>query len=101
MDKAVVSSGDTLTYTFVIENSGNIPATNVVITDTLPQGFAIISIQSETDGVITVYDEEDYTVGADNTLILPTGDGVSITVPARTQAGNGVTTVTIVGTVTG
>ncbi len=101
VDKAVISSGDTLTYTFVIENSGNIPATNVVITDTLPEGFEITSIQSETNGVVTVYDEGDYTVSADNTLILPTGDDVTITVPARTEAGNGVTTVTVEGIVTG
>lgn len=57
VDKAVISSGDTLTYTFDIENSGNIPATNVVITDILPQGFAVTSVQSVTNGVTTIYDE--------------------------------------------
>ena len=101
VDKAVISCGDTLTYTFSIENSGNIPATNVVITDTLPEGFVITSVQSVTNGVTTVYDEGDYTVSADNTLILPTGAGVTITVPARTDAGNGLTTVIVTGIVTG
>lgn len=100
VDKAVISSGDTLTYTFTIENSGNIPATNVVITDTLPEGFEITSIESETDGVTTVYDATDYTVDANNTLVLPVG-AKTITVPARDENSNGVTTVTITGTVTG
>ncbi len=100
VDKAVISCGETLTYTFTIENSGNLPATNVVITDTLPVGFEITDIRSVTDGVTTVYTAEDYTVDGDNTLILPTGE-VTITVPARTQTGNGVTVVTVTGIVTG
>jgi len=100
VDKAVISSGDTLTYTFTIENSGNIPATNVVITDTLPVGFEITSIESETEGVTTVYIATDYTVDANNTLTLPVGNK-TITVPARNESGNGVTTVTITGIVTG
>lgn len=100
VDKAVISCGDTLTYTFTIENSGNIEATNVVITDTLPEEFTITAVRSETNGIVTVYDPSDYTVGADNTLILPTG-GIAITVPPRTEAGNGVTTVIVEGIVTG
>ena len=100
VDKAVVASGDTLTYTFTIENSGNIEATNVVITDTLPAEFTITAISSETNGVVTVYGATDYTVSADNTLVLPVGTA-TITVPPRTDAGNGITTVTVEGTVTG
>ncbi|MBQ4105843.1 MAG: DUF11 domain-containing protein [Clostridia bacterium] len=99
VDKAVVSCGDTLTYTFTIENSGNIPATDVVITDTLPEGFTVTSVTSVTDGVTTVYSPEDYSIDENNTLVLPTSD-LTITVPARTEAGNGITVVTVTGAVT-
>lgn len=99
VDKAVVSCGDTLTYTFTIENSGNIPATDVVITDTLPEGFTVTSVTSVTDGVTTVYNPEDYSIDENNTLVLPTSD-LTITVPARTEAGNGITVVTVTGAVT-
>ncbi len=98
VDKATVASGDNLTYTFTLENSGNIPATDVIITDAFPAEFSVTGVSSVTDGVTTVYSADQYSVSADNILTLPVGSA-SVTVPAATAAGNGVTVVTVTGTV--
>lgn len=100
VDKLQVSSGEQLTYTFRLENSGNIEATNIVIRDDLPAQFTIDTITSLTNGVLTTFDATDYSVDTDNKLILPTSAVKTISVPASTGTGVGVTVVTIVGTVT-
>ena len=100
VDKENISVGDTLTYTFELSNSGNIEATNVVIEDNLPQNFEIQSVTSVTNGIQTTFDAADYSLDADNKLILPTSITKTISVPAATTLGNGLTTVTIVGTIT-
>jgi uncharacterized repeat protein (TIGR01451 family) len=49
--------GGTLTYTFTVSNSSNLPANNVVVTDTLPAGAALISAsaaQGSCSGLATV-----------------------------------------------
>lgn len=100
VDKKQISSGENLTYTFRLENSGNIEATNIVIKDDLPAEFVVNSIVSETNGVRTTFEDTDYSIDVDNKLVLPTSVTKTISVPASTDAGVGVTTVTIVGTVT-
>ena len=69
--------------------------------DTLPAGFTITGVQSVTNGVTTTYTPADYTLDtATNTLTLPgTGSAVTISVPAATAAGPGVTTIIVSGTV--
>ncbi len=99
VDKENVMDGDTLTYTFLLENSGNAEATNIVITDDLPLNFTVNAISSTTDGVVTTFDTTDYSIGENNRLVLPTSVTKTISVPASTSAGNGRTTVTIEGTV--
>ena len=97
VDKDNVVTGDTLTYTFLLENSGNIDATNIVIRDNLPLNFTVNEISSSTNGVITTYETTDYSLDDQNKLILPTSTTKTISVPARTATGNGTTTVTISG----
>lgn len=99
VDKNVVVNGEDLTYTFRIENSGNIEATDVTIIDDLPTGFTIGSITSTTNGVTTSFEAGDYSLDLNNRLILPTSIVKTISVPAATLAGNGVTIVTIEGTI--
>lgn len=97
-DETLVA-GVPFSYTFVLENVGNLPALGVVITDTLPDGFVISSITATTDGVTTVYDPTDYSLDSTNTLTLPTNEDKSITVPAATATGEGRTTIVVTGAI--
>lgn len=93
-----ITEGVPFSYTLELENSGNLPATGVVITDVLPNGFTINSITSTTNGVTTTFSNTDYTYDTTtNTLTLPTNPDVEITVPATTNGGVGLTTIVITG----
>lgn len=100
-NRDTIMSGDALTYTFTMTNTGNIVANEVILTDYLPEGFVISTITSETNGTIVTYNPTDYTFDpTTRLLILPNATGTPISVPATTNEGAGVTIVTIVGTVT-
>lgn len=91
--------GQQFSYTITLENSGNLIANNVVLTDVLPTNFTISSITSLSNGELTTYDASGYTVGDNNTLTLPTGSGTAITVPAAVGGVSGTTTITITGSI--
>ncbi|MBQ7917735.1 MAG: DUF11 domain-containing protein [Clostridia bacterium] len=95
-----VSVGDTFSYTLTLSNSGNLEATGVIVTDTLPDGFVIDSITSVTNGVQRVFQPTEYSVDATtNTLTLTTGAAETISVPAAVNGNNGVTVITITGSI--
>lgn len=95
-----VTQGETFSYTLTLSNSGSLDATGVVITDTLPTGFEIESVTSRTNGVTTTFSASDYTVeSSTNTLTLPTGSSLSITVPGAVGGVNGTTVITITGSI--
>lgn len=100
-DKETISSGETLTYTFTLNNTGNELANNVILNDTLPQNFLITQVTSTTDGITTNYEPSQYDLDlTTNTITLPNATGPSIIVPASTSSNIGTTVIQIIGTVT-
>ena len=99
-DKATVMNGDTLTYTFTLMNTGFDAAEGVVFTDAFPAEFTVTSVSYTVDGVTTPVDPSDYDVTVPNTLTLPAdGSTLTLSVPAATEAGPGVLTITVIGTI--
>lgn len=100
-DKSSVITGDTLTYTFTLLNTGGKEADNTRLIDSLPPEFKVNSVSYEVNGDVTPIPASDYTIEAPNKLTVPAMDSaLKIGVPAATEAGPGVTIITVTGTVT-
>lgn len=51
VDKSFASCGDTISYTILLPNSGNITAFNVILKDTIPLGTVLINNSVFTNGI--------------------------------------------------
>ena len=93
-----IVSGEEFSYTLLLENSGNLDANGVVITDALPENFSVSSITVLTNGIETTYGPSDYSIDTTtNTLTLPSSSGPEIIVPAAQNGLSGTTLITITG----
>ena len=98
-DTDTVVSGDTLTYTFTLMNTGFDAAEDVVFTDAFPAEFGITGVSYTIDGVTTPVDPADYTVSG-NTLTLPAEtSALALGVAPATETGPGMTVITVTGTI--
>ncbi len=84
----VVSPGSEITYTIVVENTGDVDLTDLTITDTLPAEVDFVSASdsgTEAAGVVT-WDHTDLQPlpGADTTLLAP-GETKTVTVTVRVK----------------
>ena len=77
-----ICCGEELDYIITLTNTGNIDATNVVVTDTLPTNFTVMEIHKENNGVHYKYDSSEYDISESNLLTLPNETGTIIEVPA-------------------
>lgn len=73
---------DEIEYFITLTNTGTIDATNVVVTDSLPENFVATEIYMENNGVRYVFDPSEYTIDEANLLTLPNATGTAILVPA-------------------
>ena len=83
-------------------NTGSEAAENINFTDALPEQFNVTSVSYTVDGTETPIADTDYTIEAPNTLIIPAdGSTLEIDIPAATEEGPGITTITVTGTING
>ena len=69
-------------FYITLTNTGTIDATDVVVTDSLPENFTLTSIFMENNGDVYEFGPAEYTLDSANFLTLPNAVGRSILVPS-------------------
>lgn len=77
-----ICCGDELDYFITLTNTGNIDATNVVVTDTMPNEFNATEVHMENNGVHYQFLASEYSIDANNMLTVPISGGTPILVPS-------------------
>lgn len=83
VDKAFAKAGDLLTYTLLLNNSGNVPANNVVITDAIPAGTTYVpgSVTGATGTPPTLTLTNPIPIGGNATITFQVQVGATIPIP--------------------
>ncbi len=98
-NQSVINSGDNLDYTITVSNQGSLSASDVVITDTLPDGFTINNISISQNGTTYNYSPSEYTINTTtNTLTLPNASGRPIIIEGFETGIDNSAIITISGT---
>ncbi len=77
-----ICCGDELDYFITLTNTGNIDATNVVVTDTMPNNFNATEVHMENNGIHYQFLASEYSIDANNMLTVPIAGGTKILVPS-------------------
>ncbi len=77
-----ICCGDELDYFITLTNTGNIDATNVVVTDTMPDSFNATEVHMENNGVHYQFLASEYSIDSNNMLTVPVDGGTPILVPS-------------------
>ena len=77
-----ITVGEDFSYTLILTNNGNTPATDVVVTDNLPENFNLEAVYYQApDGTTITLNPSDYTVSG-STLTIPSATSTfSFTIP--------------------
>lgn len=92
-----VCCNEELDYFITLTNIGNVDATNVVVTDSLPANFTVMEIHKENNGNHYKYNATEYDIDDANLLTLPNEAGTIIEVPALAPGVDNTTRIRIHG----
>ncbi|MFV0317234.1 MAG: VWA domain-containing protein [Microthrixaceae bacterium] len=90
-----INSGDQVTYTLTVSNAGPSTATDVTLTDELPEGLSVVSVEGDDDHEWDC-EASTGTVVACELLALPVDDTATVVVVASVEADPGTITNTVV-----